>query len=159
SFLEKVLLLSPSHLGALLTLGAVLLEEQEPAKAARYFSRAVEAEPTSWRAHAALADACMRQGVLEESVRQAERALEVGHAQAEIVLPLLARALQLQGEKQQAALVFQRYLEGHRKDASSEKLLASLPNGFLGPDFSEALAALTSTPPVQITTGLLFSNW
>jgi len=159
SFLEKVLLLSPNHLGALLTLGAVLLQEQKPAEAARYFSRAVEAEPTSWRAHAALADAYMRQGLLEESVRQAERALELGHGPAEIVLPLLARALQLQGDGQQAAFVFQRYLQAQRKDRSSEKLLASLPNGFLGPDFSEVLAALTSTPPVQVTTSLLFSNW
>jgi tetratricopeptide (TPR) repeat protein len=159
SFLEKALLLSPNHLGALLTLGAVLLQEERPAEAARYFRQAVDAEPTSWRAHAALADACMRQGLFEESIHEAERALELGHGQAEIVLPLLARALQLQGEEQEAALVFQRYLQAHTKDASSQKLLESLPDGFSGQDFSEALAALTLTPPVQVTTSLLFSNW
>ena len=158
-FLESVLTLSPSHLGALLSLGAGLLQEQKPAEAAHYFSRAVEAQPTSWRAHAALADACMRQGLLEESILQAERALELGHGQAEVVLPLLARALQLRGDEPQAAVVFQRYLQGHGKDTSSARLVMSLPSGSLGPDFSAAVVALTSTLPVQLTAGLLFSNW
>ena len=157
SFLEKVLLLSPNHLGALLSLGGTLVQEQKPAEAAYYFGRAVEAEPTSWRAHAALADARMRQGLLRESIHEAERALELGHGQAEIVLPLLARALQLQGDEQQAALVFSRYLEGRGKDAA--RMPTSLPHDSLGPDFSKALAALTSTPPVQMNTSLLFSNW
>src|SRR5215475_2176480 len=159
SFLEKVLLLSPNHLGALLSLGGTLLQEQRPAEAADYFGRAVEAEPTSWRAHAALADACMREGLLEESIHEAERALELGHGQAEIVLPLLARALQLQGDEQQAALVFQRYLQGHGKDTSQARIATSLPNGSLGPDFSEAVAALASAPPGLVNTKLLFSNW
>jgi predicted Zn-dependent protease len=47
---EKVISLSPNHLGALLSLGSVLMRESKPNEAYQYLHRAVEAEPTSWRA-------------------------------------------------------------------------------------------------------------
>ncbi|PYU59564.1 MAG: hypothetical protein DMG55_13370 [Acidobacteria bacterium] len=67
NYWEKVLALYPNHLGALLSLGGALMRESKPNEAAQYLNRAVEAEPTSWRAHAVLADAYLRQGRLEES--------------------------------------------------------------------------------------------
>ncbi|PYT93219.1 MAG: hypothetical protein DMG36_10920 [Acidobacteria bacterium] len=91
NYWEKVLTLSPNHPGALLSLASALMRESKPNEAAQYLNRAVEAEPTSWRPHAALADAYLRQGLLDESIHQAERALELGHGQAGIVQPLLAR--------------------------------------------------------------------
>ena len=91
SYWERVLALSPNHLGALLSLSSVLMRESKPSEAAQYLHRAVEAEPTSWRAYAVLADAYLRQGKLEECIKQAERALELGHGQASVVQPLLAR--------------------------------------------------------------------
>src|SRR5207245_6151071 len=74
SYWEKVLVLAPNHLSALLSLGGALMRENKSAEAAQYLNRAVEAEPASWRAHAVLADACLRQGLLDESIEHAERA-------------------------------------------------------------------------------------
>jgi len=42
---EKVLALSPNHLGALLSLGGALVRESKLNEAAQYLSRAVETEP------------------------------------------------------------------------------------------------------------------
>src|SRR5262249_46488366 len=149
---------SPNHLGALLFFGNALLQEQKPAEAARYFSRAVELEPTSWRAHAALADAYIRQGLFNDSIREAERALELGHSHAEIVLPLLARGLQLIGEEERATLILQTYFQGHGRDDSAPKLLAHLAAG--SPDSgivtpSQPSAELPSAPPVLGVTSFL----
>src|SRR5215467_2986575 len=119
SYWEKVLSLSPNHLGALLSLSSVLMRESKPNEAAQYLHRAVEAEPTSWRAHAALADAYLRQGMLDQSVKQAEHALELGHSQAAMVQPLLARALQLRGDRERAALVLQSYLRENSEDQAA----------------------------------------
>lgn len=120
---EKVVTLSPNHLGALLSLADALIRESKPNEAIQYLHRAVEAEPTSWRAHAVLADAYLRQGRPEESIQQAERALELGHGQAGIVQPLLARALCLRGDKERAINVLQSYLRDRPEDLSATKLL------------------------------------
>jgi tetratricopeptide (TPR) repeat protein len=160
-FWEKVLAYSPSHLGALLSLGDALLREDKPAEAARYFNRAVEAEPTSWRAHAALAEAFMRQGLLENSIDEAERALELGHSQAEVVLPLLARALYLHGDQRRAALVLQAYLQNHRQNPAAARLLASFGGGPLEPASgpSDPYAEFASVQPAVAASALLRSKW
>jgi len=126
SYWEKVLALSPNHLGALLSLGDALMRESKPNEAAHYLNRAVEVEPTSWRSHAVLADAYLRQGRLEESINQAERALELGHGRAGIVQPLLARALNLHGERGRAIRVLQAYLRENALDAAAAKQLETL---------------------------------
>ncbi len=72
SYWQKVLSLSPNHLGALLSLGGALMRESKPNDAAQYLNRAVEAEPTSWRAHAVLAEAFLRQGLLDNSIKEAD---------------------------------------------------------------------------------------
>jgi tetratricopeptide (TPR) repeat protein len=161
-FWLKVLSSSPGHLGALLSLGDALLREGKPAEAAPYFYRAVEAEPTSWRAHAALAEACMRQGLLDESITQAERALELGHSQAEIVLPLLARALYLHGDQQRAALVFQAYLQEHQKKPAASNLFASFESNSMetGVEFSSELSVEFSLAETAVLASTaLPSNW
>src|SRR6266404_6790585 len=48
---ERVLVLAPNHLSALLSLGDALMRDNKPADAVRYLNLAVEVEPTSWRAH------------------------------------------------------------------------------------------------------------
>src|SRR5229473_1116622 len=50
NYWENVLAHSPSHLGALLSLGEALMRENKSAEAAEYLNRAVASEPTSWRA-------------------------------------------------------------------------------------------------------------
>jgi tetratricopeptide (TPR) repeat protein len=159
SFLEKVLSSSPNHFGALLALGGVFLEIGKVVEASQYLSRAVEAEPTSWRAHGALADAYLRRSLLEESIREAERSLELGHGQADAMLLLLIRAHHLRGDEQQAALAFETYLRNHSNEPSAAKLIASFPNGLSESDLSEALTALPSIPAIRTTTNLLSSNW
>lgn len=161
SYWERVLALSPAHLGALISLGGAFMRESKPNEAAQYLSRAVEAEPTSWRAHAVLADAYLRQGLLNESVEQAERALELGHDQAGVVQPLLARALLLRGDKERAIVVLESYLREHSEDQVVTKLLKNLqdrPETNSGP--SPDIAGASPGPgPVVPIDALLSSNW
>jgi tetratricopeptide (TPR) repeat protein len=161
NYWENVLALSPNHLGALLSLGEALLRENKSAEATQYLNRAVEAEPTSWRAHAVLADACLRQRLLDESIEHAERALELGHGQAGIVQPVLARALHLRGEQERAVRVLQVYLEDHPEDAAAEKQLENLRAslGVGGQPSSGTLSASPPSEPVVATSALLPSNW
>ncbi len=161
SYWEKVLVLAPSHLSALLSLGGALMRENKSAEAAQYLNRAVEAEPASWRAHAVLADACLRQGLLDESIEHAERALELGHGQAGIVQPVLARALHLHGDQERAVHVLQAYLQDHPADAAVTKQLENL-QASLGPadkPLPGTASATPSTEPVVAASALLSSNW
>lgn len=157
---EKALALSPNHLGALLSLGGALVRESKPKEAAQYLNRAVETEPTSWRAHAVLAEAYLRQAFLDESIHQAERALELGHGQAGIVQPLLARALYLRGHRERAIEVLQAYLRENASDAVAAKELENLRSPFESPNEAPS-GALTASPPEPTLSAsvLLPSNW
>src|ERR1700687_4725603 len=97
SYWERVLVLAPNNLGALLSLGGALMRENKSAEAAQYLNPAGEAETHFLRGHAVPADACLGQGLLDESIEHAERALELGHGQAGIVQPVLAGALHFHG--------------------------------------------------------------
>src|SRR6266403_1142395 len=157
----KVLVLAPNHLSALLSLGGALMRENKSAEAAQYLNRAVEAEPASWRAHAVLADACLRQGLLDESVEHAERAIELGHGQAGIVQPVLARALHLHGDQERAIHVLQAYLQDHPADAAVTKQLENL-QASLGPADNPPPGTASASPssePAVATLALLRSNW
>src|SRR5712692_6614534 len=161
SFWERVLVLTPNHLSALLSLGEALMRENKSAEAAQYFNRAVEAEPTSWRAHAVLADACLRQGLLDESIEHAERALELGHGQAGIVQPVLARALHIHGDQERAIHVLQAYLQDHPTDAAATEQLGNL-RASLGPAGQPSPGTASASPssePAVATSALLPSNW
>jgi tetratricopeptide (TPR) repeat protein len=161
SYWERALVQAPSHLSALLSLGEALMREDKFAEATQYLKRAVEAEPTSWRAHAVLADACLRQRLLEESIEHAERALELGHGQAGIVQPVLARALHLHGEQERAVHLLRAYLQDHPADAAATKQLENL-QASLEPaaEPSTGSASASSSPePVVATSALLPSNW
>ena len=160
SYWQKVLSLSPNHLGALLSLGGALMRESKPNDAAQYLNRAVEAEPTSWRAHAVLAEAFLRQGLLDNSIKEAERALELGHGQAGIAQPLLARALHLRGDQKRAIQVLQSYLRENAADAAAAKQLENLETSFESAVESRSATASTSPPePILTTSALLPSNW
>src|SRR6267142_3249737 len=161
NYWENVLAHSPSHLGALLSLSEALMRENKSAEAAEYLNRAVASAPTSWRAYAVLADARLRQGMLDESIEHAERALELGHSQAGVVQPVLARALHLHGDQERAIQVLQAYLQDHPTDAAATKQLENL-QAFLGPvdnpSPGTASASLSSEPAVA-ASALLPSNW
>jgi len=161
NYWENVLALSPNYLGALLSLGEALMRENKSAEAVQYLNRAVEVEPTSWRAHSVLADACLRQRMLDEAIEHAERALELGHGQAGIVQPVLARALHLHGEQERAVRVLQAYLQDHLADAAATKQLENL-RASLGPAGQPSPGTASASPssePAVATSALLPSSW
>jgi tetratricopeptide (TPR) repeat protein len=126
SFWMKAVELSPTHLPALLSLGDALLRENQPDQAWPYVTRAVATAPSSWRAHAILANVYLRQGSADAAVKEAERALELGHGQATVVQPVMAVALARKGEKARAIATLQSYLAERPSDAEAKKLLDKL---------------------------------
>ena len=112
----KSLQLEPKHFRALLSLSERLLSENKSAQALTLAQSAVEVEPTSWRGHAVLASAYVQQGSPHEAVTEAERALELGHQQARLSDPLLAKALANAEDKEQASSILQTYLQDHSID-------------------------------------------
>jgi tetratricopeptide (TPR) repeat protein len=126
AYWTKALELYPNHYRALLSLSQVLMDENKAGEALPYLKRAVRAEPSSWRAHAIYADAYLRQGSADEAVKQAERALELGHEQAAIVQRYLAAALAKTGERDKAVNVLQTYVREHPSDNDAKKQLENL---------------------------------
>lgn len=117
---------SPKHLLALISLADALLRENRETEALPYATRAVEVEPSSWRGHMVLANVYLRMGSLDEAVKEAERAMELGHDQAAMVQVVLAAALARKGEKEHASAVLQSYLKEHPSDGDAKKLQEEL---------------------------------
>ena len=148
----KTLELDPRHLSALLAVGQGLLQENKPTEAKPYLNRAVKVEPSAWRAHALLAEALVLQQQNDEAIKEAERAIQLGHERAAVVQPLLARALAARGEngdRDEALKLLQAYVQAHPTDAAANKDLGILKNpqpgnasGNTVPEASE-MAALT----------------
>jgi tetratricopeptide (TPR) repeat protein len=164
TYWEKVLSLYPKHGGALVSMGIALLRENKPVDAEPYLKGAVQAEPSSWRAHALLADACLQQGALDEAIAHAERAVELGHGQAAVAQPLLARALAKRGDKERAIQVLQTYLQDHSGDAAAAKQLENLrvlPVATPAADAPVAVANSipTSAPPLETSILPIPSSW
>jgi hypothetical protein len=126
SYWIRTLDLYPKHLRALLSLSEMLLRENKTAEALPLATRAVQAEPFSWRAHALLASVYLRQDSPDDAIHQAERAIELGHQEAALAQPLLAAALAKRGDKQRATSVLQSYIQDHRGDTAAEQQLESL---------------------------------
>ena len=122
----RTLELNPQHLMALLSLGELYLQENRATDALPYLKQAVDAEPTSWRAHAFVAEAEFREGSIEDAIEHAERAMELGHGQAEKVRPLLAAALAKSGEKDRAIELLQSFRKDHPGDDRVTKQLRNL---------------------------------
>ena len=154
SYWTKTLEFDPKHSSALLSLSEVLMREKNLADAESYVKRAVDAEPSSWRAHAIFADVFLQRHFPDEAIKQAERALELGHGGAVTVQPLLARALAEGGNKERAAKVLQAYIQDRPSDAAARGQLESLGspvaliaanNGAGAPTFTAEAKASTAT--------------
>src|SRR2546429_1332434 len=137
---------SSDLLPALLSLADALLRENHEAEALPYATRAVEVEPTSWRAHVILANVYLRQGSADAAVKEAERAMELGHEQAAMVQPVLAGALARKGEKEPAVAILQKYLKEHPLDDQAKKL----QEGFERIATSDGRSAASSPPPEEL---------
>ena len=145
---EKAIGLDPKHYASLMELGHSSLDENKPAEAIPYLSRAAQQKPTAWQPHALLTMAYSKEKNYAEVVTEADKALEFGHSEAVALQPLLARALVEQGNKERAVHVLQDFLKTYC-DEGARELLASLqpsgapvPAGCAGgaaPDFPELL--------------------
>ena len=149
----KTINLDPKHCRALLALSERLLGEDQPAEAVVLAQRAVQVEPTSWRGHAALAGAYLQQGSSDQSIRESERALQLGHQQASLIEPLLAAALAKVGDKGRAINVLEAHLRDHPGDAAAKTQLSSLkaPAESAGDTMTPPLPTLMSSVPVPST--------
>ena len=162
SYWAKALEFDPKHLSALLALSEALVQEQKLPEAEGYVTRAVEADPNSWRAHAILADVLLKEHLPEKAIQEAGHALELGHGQAAVVEPLLARALAEGGNKERAVKVLKEYVHDHPKDVAASKQLESLQ----APDIlvipakdgapAEVKPSTTTEPAISLP---LPSNW
>lgn len=162
SYWMKALEFSPTHLSALLSVADALLRENHEADALPYAKRAVEVEPSSWRAHAILCNVHLRLGAADAAVKEGERAMELGHEQAAIVQPVLSEALARNGEKERALTVLEGYLQEHPADDEAKKLQGVLQR-FLTAEGPSAASSLTANElPISVSgaaTLPLPSNW
>jgi len=162
SYWMKALEFSPIHLSALLSVADALLRENHEAEALPYAKRAVEVEPSSWRARAILCNVHLRLGSADAAVKEGERAMELGHEQAAIVQPVLAEALARNGEKQRALTVLEGYLQAHPSDDEAKKLQGVLQR-FSTAEGPSAASSLTANElPISVSgaaTLPLPSNW
>ena len=126
----KAIELNPKHLSALLGIGFDLLRENKAGEALPYLNRAAEAEPSSWRAHALLAEALLLEGSNDEAIKHAERAIQLGHERAATVQPVLERAraarVAKEPEMPAAVRVLQDYVQAHPEDSAAAKDLERL---------------------------------
>jgi tetratricopeptide (TPR) repeat protein len=137
----KALELNPKHLSALLAVGQDFLQKNKSAEAMPYLTRAAEAEPSAWRAHALLAEGLVLQHQNDEATKEAERAIQLGHERAAVVQPILARALAARGDRDEATKVLQGYVQTHPADTAANKDLEALKNPQAGDPSSDTASA------------------
>jgi tetratricopeptide (TPR) repeat protein len=143
----------PNHLRSLLSLSEAYLREHRVEEALGAAKRAVAADPSSWRSHALLANVLAQQLANGEALEQAERALELGHAQADSVEPLLAALLARQGKKDRAQQVLESYLRDHPNDPAVKGELGEIQS-------SAVLAMVPDTSLTSAATDLpVAANW
>jgi tetratricopeptide (TPR) repeat protein len=158
AFWTQTLEFDPNHILALLSLSETLMRETRLHEAEMYVRRAVEADPSSWRAHAIRADVLLKEGLRGEAIKEAYHALELGHGQATGVQPLLALALAESGNKEGALRVLEEYTRDHPNDVPARKQLESLQT--TAADKDDAATEIKPTTSTESAIALpLPSNW
>jgi tetratricopeptide (TPR) repeat protein len=156
----KALELNPQHLSALLSIGHDLLDENKPAEALPFLNRAVEAEPFSWRAHALLAHALVLQQQNDEAIKEAQRAIDLGHERADSVQLILVRALAVSGQRDQAIKTLEAYVKAHPSDAAAAKDLDTLKSqGASSVTVNAAALSDMNAADANATALPIASNW
>src|SRR5256884_1835811 len=145
-----------------LSLSEALIREQKLPDAESYVKGGVAADPNSWRGHAILADVLLKETLGEEAVKEADRAIELGHGQATAVEPLLVRALLGGGNKERGRKVLQEYVREHPGDAAARQQLDSFesPSVLVSSSKEAAPAARKPSPATETALALpMPSNW
>lgn len=157
----KTLELNPKHLSALLAVSQDFLQDNKSSEALPYLTRATEVAPSSWRAHALLAEDLVLQRKYDDAVKQAELAIQLGHERAAIIQPILARALAARGDREEATKILQAYVDAHPSDAAAGKDLAVLkdPRAVIAPSDSAAAASEMTAMTKDATALPVPSNW
>lgn len=125
---NTALALDPKHLSSLLEVSQELLHERKATEAVPYLRRAMEAEPSSWRAHALMAESDYMQSKPDEAIKEAERALELGRGRAASLEPFLAAMVAERGNKDRAIQILEDHLKSNSLDAAAAKQLEQYRN-------------------------------
>lgn len=152
SYWTKALEFDPKYASALLALTETLAQEGKLSDAESYGKRAVEADPSGWRGHAILANVLLKEHSSDAAIKEAERALELGHGQAASVQPLLARALAENGNEARAINVLQTYVQEHPSDAAARRQLDQwrTPAGTIGLTVRPVAAEVTPSIALEV---------
>jgi len=156
SYWQMAVQIYPQHAGALNELVQNSLRNNQPGEAVVYLRRAIEADPTSWRPHALIAQAFLDQHENLQAVAEARRAIELGHNQADSVQPLLARALAAAGDTKQAIDTLETYVQAQPSDKQAKELLESLRA--VGPSSASAVLAKAAEAPYELPP-ILVTAW
>lgn len=151
--------LNPAHVRALLSLAEAAVQDKQGSQAIEYARRAAEVDSASWRAHALLAEGYTLQNLPKDTIREAERAMELGRGQETGIEPVLAQALALNGEKKRATELLQAYVAKHPGDSGVKKQLETLSapetaaTNNLRPMTAEEIHAAATSEVVLATMG------
>jgi tetratricopeptide (TPR) repeat protein len=159
AYWKKTLEFNPKHLGALLSLSNDLLQQDKPEEALLYLNRAVETEPASWRAHALLGEALVLEKKSDDAVKEAQRAIELGHERAATAQLILARAQAQRGDRDQAITTLEIYLKAHPTDAGAAKALDTLTAPAIGGVTVELPAGELDAAGADAAAIPIASNW
>lgn len=110
SYWEKAISFDPTQEITVYALGQSYLREGNFTRAGELGQKALELNPNSWKAHVLLASAAFRQDNYVEAVSHGERALELGKEQAASISIVLSQALAVQGRREEAIQVLNRFL-------------------------------------------------
>ena len=126
SYWSQALSQNPRHARALLSLAEMAIREKKAAEAIGYAARAQDADSSSWRAHALLAEGYSLQEAPDKTIQEAERAMELSRGQPTGLEPVLAHALVRHGEKSRAIAILTAYVQKHPGEEGPKKQLAAL---------------------------------
>lgn len=145
-FWEKAIASYPNHVFSLIALGEAHFSGGDAAGAKELLTRAVTADPATWRAHELLAHLFLREGTFAESEKHARRALETGKEEASDIRLVLAKSLAGQGKLEEASRALETFLKGNPPEAqaaAARRLLEGLKNAKAGKSATRADATGT----------------
>ena len=118
-YLEKSVSIDSREPLALSALGAVRYRTGDDAGAVQVLSRAIQLDPTLWKAEWTLAAAYIGEKKYADAREHAERALKLGKEKANPVELVLGEALAGLGEREQAAQLFDKFAADYPNDSNA----------------------------------------
>jgi tetratricopeptide (TPR) repeat protein len=152
--LEMATAINPRHRQAWLTMGEVLVRQQQYAPAITALENALVMEPNSWHAHALLASACYQEKRFEDARDYAQRGMELARGRSAELPLLLGQAFLALGDSEKAKGplgIFVREYPQHPWAAKARRLLQEIERR--GDPTNSVEAAFT--PPSATQTNLL----